>query len=107
VGLPRPQTTLNLSLSGAVDKEVSFHCRDLEKIVPLVELKSRCHCSTVTARKQDTVTQSAVHSTSINTRPAVSFTHLRSSQPCLVPHDDSKAPIVAVVADWSRRPTCM
>jgi len=43
-----------------------------------------------TARRQDrpTVTQSAVHSASVSTRPAVSFAYLQSSQPCLVPHDE-------------------
>jgi len=96
VGPPGPQSTLNLSLAGAVDEEVSFRCRDLEETVPLVSnsgaeesLSLESQHSVDTARRQDTVTQSAVHSTSINTRPAVSFTHLRSSQPCLVPHDEN------------------
>lgn len=96
VGPPGPQSTLNLSLAGAVDEEVSFRCRDLEETVPLVSnsgaeesLSLESQHGVDTARRQDTVTQSAVHSTSINTRPAVSFTHLRSSQPCLVPHDEN------------------
>ena len=92
MGPPGPQSTLNLSLAGAVDEEVSFRCRDLEDFSNSgaeESLSLESQLGVDTARRQNTVTQSAVHSTSISTRPAVSFTHLRSSQPCLVPHNEN------------------